>query len=229
MGEGCGEMMQNTRRNRRVLAGVAGVNLALALAVGAGAIPRPGVDGNATTVAASSRIDPVGGATARQPGDAVAAQAAPATVPPTTAPPTTVTKATTPTTRAPVATTRTTKAAAPATVTTDAPAAAAPAAAPAGPVKVPRRVPSPAEVQQAIATLPQYVSTILTPSPAQVAQLGDQVCTAFDQGQTLAQVEATGLQMVTQVPLTTVKPGGADWVVRTAVTLYCPGHLTDLH
>jgi hypothetical protein len=117
------------------------------------------------------------------------------------------------------------------TPATSAPAAgAAPAAAavPAAPVKVPRVVPSPAAVQQAIAALPQYVSTILTPTPAQVAQLGDQVCTAFDQGQTFSQVKATGLQMVTQLPLTTVKPGGADWVVRTTVALYCPGHADKL-
>jgi len=96
-------------------------------------------------------------------------------------------------------------------------------------VKVPRRVPTAAEVQQAIATLPQYVSTILKPSPAQVDQLGDQVCTAFDQGQTFSQVKDTGLRMVTQLPLTSVKPGGADWVVRTTVTLYCPGHADKLH
>jgi hypothetical protein len=218
----------NTSLNRRVLAGVAGVNLALALAVGAGAIPRPGADGNGTSIAASAQIDELAGpSVARQPGDtapAAAAQAAPTTAP-TTAPPTTAAKATPPTTKAPAKTTATTKAPA----TTAAPAASTPAAAaaattPAAPVKVPRRVPDAAEVNQAIATLPQYVSTIFSPTAAQVAQLGDQVCTAFDQGQTFAQVKATGLSMVTQVPLTTVKPGGADWVVRTAVTLYCPGH-----
>jgi hypothetical protein len=89
-------------------------------------------------------------------------------------------------------------------------------------------VPSAAEVSQAIATLPQYVHSIISPTPAQVAQLGDQVCTAFDQGQTFAQVKATGLSMVTKVPLTTVLPGGADWVVRTTVALYCPGYTSKL-
>ncbi|MDQ2825543.1 MAG: DUF732 domain-containing protein, partial [Actinomycetota bacterium] len=96
------------------------------------------------------------------------------------------------------------------------------------PVTVARRVPSTTEVQNALSSLPTYVHTILTPSPAQVAQLGDKVCTMFDQGQSFAQVKATGLQMVTQVPLTTILPGGADWVVRTVVTLYCPGHLSKL-
>ena len=224
-------MMQDTARNRWMLGGLAGFTLALAVAVSAGAVPHPGENANARTVAASAGIAEMASSAARQSGDAPGPAHVTATpAPPTTAPPTTVTKATTPTTKAPVATTRTTQAPAPVADAVAAPvAAAAPVASPAGPVKVPRRVPSAAEVQQAIATLPQYVSTILTPSPAQVAQLGDQVCTAFDQGQTLAQVEATGLQLVTQVPLTTVKPGGADWVVRTAVTLYCPGHLTDLH
>jgi hypothetical protein len=221
----------NTSLNRRVLAGVAGVNLALALAVGAGAIPRPGAGGNGTTIAASAKIDELASPAARQPGDvpppavAAAAPTTEATVAPTTAPPTTAVKTTTPTTKATVRTTPTTKAPA----TTVAPAAAAPAAAtPAAPAKVARRVPSAAEVNQAIAAMPQYVSTIFTPTPAQVAQLGDQVCTAFDQGQTFAQVKATGLSMVTQLPLTTVKPGGADQIVKTIVALYCPGYASKL-
>jgi hypothetical protein len=220
----------NTSLNRRVLAGVAGVNLALALAVGAGAIPRPGAGGNGTTIAASAKIDELAPPAARQPGDVppppdVIAATEPTTVAPTTAAPTTAVKTTTPTTKAPVKTTPTTKAPA----TTVAPAAAAPAAAaPAAPAKVARRVPSAAEVNQAIAAMPQYVSTIFTPTPAQVAQLGDQVCTAFDQGQTFAQVKATGLSMVTQLPLTTVKPGGADGVVKTIVALYCPGYASKL-
>jgi hypothetical protein len=221
--------MQDTPRNRWLLAGLAGVTLALGVAVSAGAVPRPGDDGNVRTVAASSSIEPVAGAPARQPGDTGAAGSAPTTAPPTTvAPATTVAKA-------PAATTPTTK---PRTVTTPAPAAkaAAPAAtaapvttpAPAAPAKAARRVPSASEVQSAISQLPQYVHSILTPSPAQVAQLGDQVCTAFDNGQTFAQVKATGLSMVTQVPLTTVLPGGADWVVKTVVNLYCPGYASKL-
>jgi hypothetical protein len=109
-------------------------------------------------------------------------------------------------------------------------AAARPASTPApiAPKGVPRRTPSAAEVQQAINTFPQYVRTYITPTPSMVAELGDQVCTAFDQGQTFAQVKATGLQMVTQVPRTTILPGGADWVVRTIVALYCPGHTSKL-
>ena len=91
-----------------------------------------------------------------------------------------------------------------------------------------RRTPSSTEVQQALKTFPQYVKTFIKPTSAQVAELGDRVCTAFDEGQSFAQVKATGLEMVTQVPKTTVLPGGADWVVRTIVTLYCPGHAPKL-
>lgn len=222
-------MLQNTARARGVLGGIAGVTLALAIGVGAGAVPRPGDTGAAKTVAASAQIEPVSAtATARQPGDTAAPATVPstaapaATVAPATAPPTTAAKAATVTTKAPAKSTAAT------TATTVAAATAAATATPAAPVAVPRRVPSAAEVQQAITTLPQYIHTILTPTPAQVAQLGDQVCTAFDQGQTFAQVKATGLSMVTKLPLTTVLPGGADWVVKTTVTLYCPGHLSKL-
>jgi hypothetical protein len=222
-------MMQDTTRNRKLLAGVAGVTLALGVAVSAGAMPRPGDDTAVKTVAASAQIVPVPASPARQPGDAAASTApattlAPTAAPLTTGPPTTVAKAATATTKA---TSPARSAAAPAAAQPSSPAAAAPsAAAPvaAAVAKVARRVPLPAEVSAAIAALPQYVHSILTPTPAQVAQLGDQVCTAFDQGQTAAQVEATGLQMVTKVPLTTVLPGGAAWVAETAVTLYCPGY-----
>jgi hypothetical protein len=173
-------------------------------------------------------------ASARQPGDTAGAtiEQAPATSAPTTAAPTTVAPKATATTAAP-----TTKAPASSTASkttaAKAPAAAAavtvpPVTVPPVPVGVARVVPSAAQVQQAIASLPNYVHSILSPSPAQVAQLGDKVCTMLDQGQTFAQVKATGLQMVTQVPLTTVLPGGADWVVRTVVNLYCPGHSSKL-
>lgn len=107
------------------------------------------------------------------------------------------------------------------------PRAPAPVAAPSTP-GVPRRTPTDAEVQQALKTFPQYVKTFIKPTAAQVAELGDRVCTAFDEGQTYAQVKATGLEMVTQVPRTTVLPGGADWVIRTIVTMYCPGYATKL-
>ena len=153
------------------------------------------------------------------------------TLPPTTAVAGTITSGP-PTTKPAAAASRRGQPSAPATtVAAPSNAAATPAASaatPLVPTGVARRTPSAAEVQQALKTLPQYVKTIIKPTAAQVAELGDRVCTAFDEGQTFAQVKATGLELVTQVPRTTVLPGGADWVVRTIVALYCPGHAPKL-
>ena len=220
-------MLENSRRNRKLVAGAAGVNLALALAVGAGAVSGRGHGGDVRAVALAA--EPLAGPIARQPGDVVKDVAA--AVVPTTLPPVATTTVAPRPTAAPPTTAKARPAATSTAAALSAPSTASPApaaTAPAAPVKVPRRVPSAAEVDTAIATLPQYVRTPFTPTPAQVAQLGDQVCTAFDQGQTFAQVKTTGLQMVTQVPFTTVLPGGADWVVKTAVALYCPGHSSKL-
>ena len=107
-------------------------------------------------------------------------------------------------------------------------AAPAPAPAPAPPAGVPRRTPSAAEVGQAIEALPRYIKTVVPPTPGLVAEVGRQVCTAFDQGYSFAEVKETGLRMLTQLPRTTVYPGGADWAVRSVVALYCPGHAPKL-
>lgn len=225
-------MLHNSRRNRRVLAGIAGVNLCLALAVSAGAVPLPGAaddDGrSARTVASATSVEHLM-APVRQPGDVadVVTTVAPTTVPVTVAPkPDTAAAATT--TAAPPTSRPAAGAAVSQAPVTQAPVTVPRITVPPAPVNVARRTPPAGEVQQAISALPQYVRSILAPSPDQVAQLGDKVCTMFDQGQTFDQVKATGLSMVTQVPLTKVLPGGADWVVRTAVTLYCPGHLTKI-
>ena len=91
-----------------------------------------------------------------------------------------------------------------------------------------RTQPSAAAVQNAIQGLGAYVHSFLTPTAAQVAQFGDLVCTAFDQGQTFAQIINTVNQKVQGLPLTTVLPGAANYVVRTAVALYCPGYTSKL-
>lgn len=220
-------MLHNSSRNRKLLAGLVGVTLALALAVSAGAVPLPGEEGEvrAASVSEVTELAPP----ARQPGDAArdlaqAAPAAPAAVAaaaqavPTSAPTTVARPKTTapPTTKAAVA-----KVAA---------AAAAPAAAaPAAPVKVARRIPSPAEIQAVITELKRQVGGLLllvSPTPAQLDQAGDQACTAFDSGHSFAQVRATALSMI---PASiTVSPATADWAVRQAVTLYCPGHASEL-
>lgn len=101
-----------------------------------------------------------------------------------------------------------------------------------------RRVPSPAEVQQAIRDMEKYVTfksglfglftDVPTPTAEQVDELADKACTAFDEGQTLQQVKATGLAMAADNPWVTISSAGADYVARTAVALYCPGHADKL-
>lgn len=231
-------MFDNTRRNRKVLAGIVGVNLALALAVSAGAVTLPGAnDGSrsARTVASAAVVEePL--APVRQPGDGVSAAMSaptPPSVPPASRPlpapgpapaATQAVVASRPVTDPPGV-----KVGTPGPVAVTVPNVSLPkVTVPPVATQAARRNPSTAEVQQALSSLPNYVRSILKPSPAQVAQLGDKVCGMFDAGQTYSQVKATGLQMVTQVPLTTVLPGGAEWVVRTVVTMYCPGYLTKL-
>ena len=221
-------MVNNTSRNRKLLAGLVGVNLSLALAISAGAVPMPGDDGP-VRAASVTQIEEVAAA-ARQPGDtaveavpppvpAPAAVAAPAvattavTGAPTTVPKPRVTAP--PTTKAPVAK------AAPVVAAP----AVAPVAAPAAPVKVARRTPTAAEKQALIAELKRQVGGLLllvSPTTAQIDQAGDQVCTAFDSGQSFAQVKATALSMIPAS--VAVTPATATWAVRHAVTLYCPGH-----
>ena len=222
-------MLTNTSLTRRVLGGVVGVNLALALAVSAGAVPRPGDD---VHTAATSHVEELAAPAPRQAGDN-AAPVAPAVEAPAPAP--------TPTTAAPATTVAKPKVTAPPTTKTPrvaaAPAAAAPApavtAAPVAPVvaavtKVARRVPTAAEVQGVITRIKGDIPILsyVSIAPAQIDQAGDQVCTAFDNGQTFAQIKATGLSMIPasiKVPTAT-----ADYAVRQAVAMYCPGHANKL-
>jgi cytoskeletal protein RodZ len=221
-------VLKNSNWIVKVLGGVVGVNLTLALAVSAGAVTHPGADDEVQ--AASVQVEELA-APVRQPGDSVApaqeeapAEAVVAEATTTTgAPATTVAKpktTTPPATKAPVA-----KAA----PTTAAPAVAAPVApAAAVPAKVARRVPTAAEVQGVVARLKKDIPILgfVSVAPAQIDQAGDQVCTAFDNGQTFAQVKATGLSMI---PASITVPGAtADWAVRQAVALYCPGHANKL-
>ena len=222
-------MLENITWIKKALAAVAGVNLALAIGVGAGAVPRPG-DNRAVETASVSGVEEVAAPAARQPGDGTAAAVqsteqvqSPAPTAPTTTAPKPRTTTAPPTTKAPAA-----KRTAPTAATTTA-AAPTTAPAPAAPVKVPRRTPPPAEVQAAISQLKAQVGGLLllvSPTPAQIDQAGDQVCTAFDNGQTFAQVKATGLSMIPAS--VTVSPATVDWAVRQAVTMYCPGHASKL-
>ncbi|MBW3546980.1 MAG: hypothetical protein KY452_02440 [Actinobacteria bacterium] len=60
------------------------------------------------------------------------------------------------------------------------------------------------------------------------SELGNNICTAFDEGQSVDQVKATGAQLVKKVPFATLLPGGDDYIIRTGVALYCPGHAPKL-
>lgn len=209
----------------------AGTTLAIALAVVVGVIPPQGHDTGLSSAAAAELHDPapvtpgeekevvpetVPAAGAEPaPADEAPAAASPDSEPvPATAPPPAAEEPPPPPPAPPV---------------NIAPAAApAPPPAPTANPVVPRRQPSPAEVQQALDGLEPYVDSVFSPSAAQVAEAGAKVCTAFDEGQTFAQVKATAQELVSRVPLTTVRPGADDYVVRTVVRLYCPGHQAKL-
>ena len=89
-----------------------------------------------------------------------------------------------------------------------------------------RTQPSAAALQQAIDGLKQFLP--LAPSPAQVAQVGDQVCTAFDKGESYAQVLATATSTVSQIPFVSDVNGAAKYAVSQSVALYCPGYTSKL-
>ena len=210
-------MFENTRRVVGVLAGATTVTLALGVGASTGLVPKLASAGSDSVEAASvTHAAPV----------EVVQEVVPETTlppaPPPTAPPTTAA----PRVTAPP-TTRPAPKPAPATVATEAPAEEATAAPPA-PALAPRRVPSAAEVQQVIAgissrvRLPLFVQI----TPAHVADIGNRICTAFDQGQTFQQVKATGLAMVSQY--VSVSDEAADYAVRQGVALYCPAYASKL-
>ncbi len=99
---------------------------------------------------------------------------------------------------------------------------------PPAPVLAPRTVPSAAQRQSVISTIKGQVPllALVSISPAQVDDIGNQVCTAFDQGKTFAEVKALGLA---QVPaIVTIPAATADYAVRQAVALYCPAYASKL-
>ena len=204
-------MATNDVHVRRLLAGATGCLFAVGVAVVTGVVPGPG--GDATLVRTVAALTPPLAASLI--GDGV-----PPTAPLPPPPPTVVAAAPTP---APPSAAPRKSPSAPKARAVVPKAATPPTPGPtAGPP--PRRQPSSAEVQAAIQGFQQYVR--FTPSPDQVAQAGDQLCTAFDQGQSYDQVKAAGLAMVPT--FFRVPPAAADYVVRKAVELYCPGHASRL-
>ncbi|MDQ1421371.1 MAG: hypothetical protein QOJ52_3333 [Acidimicrobiaceae bacterium] len=193
-----------------------GISLLAVLALGAGgcgaAATRAG-----TTAASVSPAAQSSAATEPAPAAPTAAAAAPQTAAP--APAAATPKATT-TVKPPSGTSATS---AP-KVTNPAPAVTtAPKTAPTLPA---RRQPTGAEVNQVIASVHALVP-LFTPTAAQVATVGNQVCTAFDQGKSLAQVKATAMQMA-GVYAALIPDSVATSAVRTVVTMFCPGYISKL-
>ncbi len=213
-------MFQSTTRTLGVLGGVvASILLVGGIGLGTGIVDLTGSSGSVGT-----EIDANAGVV--DPADTIPVPevAAPAPVD-VTAPPATVAAS------AVVKTPTTKKAPKIVVPEVEAPVVAAPVVT-LPPVTVPalaaRTVPSAAQVQGAIQGITGLVQLPLffQLQPSHVADVGNRVCTAFDQGQSFAQVKSTGLSMVSAyVP---VSDAAADYAVRTAVQLYCPGYASKL-
>ena len=217
-------MFSRTERNVGFLAWAAGAVLTLGVAVGASAVVPQLINSEEEPAAVTSaQVDAAVGV---QP-ETAAAPAPVAEVP--IIEETIVPEVETAVTTAPrkVATPR-------ADVVTPVVEAPAPAPAPAPVPTVPARilaartVPSDAQVQSVISTIKSQVPllALVSISPGQVADIGNQVCTAFDQGKSFAEVKAVGLA---QVPaIVTIPAATADYAVRNAVAMYCPGYASKL-
>jgi hypothetical protein len=92
----------------------------------------------------------------------------------------------------------------------------------------PRTQPSVAQVDQAITAVNNLVP-FFTPTPAQVAQVGNAVCTDFDHGETAAEVDSQALNMVGAGSYSWMIPSSVPAeAVATVVNLYCPGYASKL-
>jgi hypothetical protein len=213
-------MRWDTTYTRIGVAAAVGTNLLLAVAAGLFVMSRP--------VSLQSVLSdlPTEAAVVEEVLVDTAAQAVPAEAPVTTvATPTTVAPSTVPTTVARA-------------TTTQAPTTTAPSVTPAGPtgpapitatpdVSPGRTTPNPIALLQVMQELDRRTN-FFTPTENQVNQFSTQVCDAFDQGYSFAQVKAGVLDTARQAPFLGIDGGDADWAIRQAVTLYCPGHAGKL-
>jgi predicted RecA/RadA family phage recombinase len=90
--------------------------------------------------------------------------------------------------------------------------------------KAVRTKPSASALASAVSGLKQYVHTIFSITSSEVAEFGNEVCSAFDKNESYSAIKSQITAKVKQLPFTTVTAGAADYVVRTAVKLYCPGY-----
>jgi hypothetical protein len=83
-------------------------------------------------------------------------------------------------------------------------------------------------VTQAISAV-HTLLPFFTPSPAQIASAGNQVCTAFDQGQSLSRVESEALNLVGAGSIAFLIPSSVpQTAIQTLVALYCPGYASKV-
>ncbi len=211
-------MFENVGRAVAVLGGAAGLTFCLAGGVAVGVVPQAG-GGTAASVrteAATTQeaIAPTTGDTVAP--DTVARDTSAPTPAPTTAVANTHTTAAPPATATASSSEQETGAGTAGTTGT--------AATQAGPTTAARVTPSSAQVNAAIA----QIGAGLPITEAQARQFGDQVCSAFDQGQSFSAVKATALQEAKKVPFVTVSAAQVDSAVRTAVQLFCPGYASKV-
>jgi len=94
------------------------------------------------------------------------------------------------------------------------------------PLVPPRTVPTAAQVKQLISAV-HAEFFFFTPTPAQIAHVGNEVCTALDQGDSIAQIKATAVHMAG--PFAAMVPAGfVNSAARTIVNMYCPGYDSKL-
>lgn len=213
--------MQPTSKRVHIIAGAAiGLNLLIGAAAAAGVVPRPVETQEVSSVQAAPAVldatEPAAGAPAPVVDATVPVETTvPVTAPPTTAAPKPVAA------RAPPAAA---VAEAPAPAPTTPPATQAPAP---KSTTAARLNPTSAQVMAAVQQIRTRIP-LLPQNEAYARQFGDAVCTAFDQGFSAAQVQAQVLQAVSQVPLIKVLPADADFAIKTAVQLFCPGYASKL-
>lgn len=203
-------MFQQTRKAVALIGGATGLSLVLGVTAAASVASRPDAGHTAAASVPAGVIAPA---------DVLASAEAPATTEPAAPPETVVTAP--PTTSAAE---RVAEASPAEEASADVPAdvAAAPQ-----PTVVARLNPSSAQVVAAMQAMKARIP-LLPLDESYGRQFGDQVCTAFDQGSSHQQVLAAVLAEANKVPLVSVSSADADFAVRTAVQLFCPGHLDKL-
>lgn len=87
-----------------------------------------------------------------------------------------------------------------------------------------RTSPTPEQVADVITQIKQRIVMSFEPSEIHVRAFGDAACTAFDENRTAAEARTMVMQAASQLPSVTISTEDADFAVRTAVTLFCPGY-----